>query len=283
MRLFSTAPPSQQSRSWKNYATRWGLAIGAVYYYNTSNVFAQEPALTVPPTSPSDETSIPTLESIAEARQSKTTSSSLNSSAATIDGPNSPSLDDTEEEASQQGAFNEETGEINWDCPCLGGMAHGPCGENFRAAFSCFVFSKAEPKGMDCIDNFKSMQDCFRQYPEVYGGEYEDGESPEDDDLSYSNPEVDEPSIPPPLDPSLPMPAVDQPSVPLYTSKTSVDKAPLSPLASDSQATSPSSSMSDHTGTGARASSRTTEEPVSESEELVPKAWHDTNAPNEGV
>lgn len=48
-RLFSTAPPSQQSRSWKNSATRWGLAIGAVYYYNTSNVFAEEPAC--PPSS----------------------------------------------------------------------------------------------------------------------------------------------------------------------------------------------------------------------------------------
>lgn len=54
-----------------------------------------------------------------------------------------------EDEAEQQGAFNEETGEINWDCPCLGGMAYGPCGEEFRAAFSCFVFSKEEPKGVD--------------------------------------------------------------------------------------------------------------------------------------
>lgn len=35
-------------------------------------------------------------------------------------------LEDIEAEAGQQGAFNEETGEINWDCPCLGGMAHGP-------------------------------------------------------------------------------------------------------------------------------------------------------------
>jgi intermembrane space import and assembly protein 40 len=60
-----------------------------------------------------------------------------------------------EAEAGQQGAFNEETGEINWDCPCLGGMAHGPCGEQFRAAFSCFVFSEADPKGMDCVDKFK--------------------------------------------------------------------------------------------------------------------------------
>ena len=60
-----------------------------------------------------------------------------------------------EDEADQQGAFNPETGEINWDCPCLGGMASGPCGEEFRAAFSCFVYSKEEPKGMDCIDKFQ--------------------------------------------------------------------------------------------------------------------------------
>ena len=86
---------------------------------------------------------------------------------------------DLEEEASQQGAFNEETGEINWDCPCLGGMAHGPCGEEFRTAFSCFVFSNEEPKGMDCIDRFKGMQDCFRQHPDVYGGELDDEEDEE--------------------------------------------------------------------------------------------------------
>jgi intermembrane space import and assembly protein 40 len=60
-----------------------------------------------------------------------------------------------EEEADQQGAFNPETGEINWDCPCLGGMAHGPCGEEFKAAFSCFVYSNEEPKGVDCIEKFK--------------------------------------------------------------------------------------------------------------------------------
>lgn len=64
-------------------------------------------------------------------------------------------LEDLEEEAGQQGAFNPETGEINWDCPCLGGMAHGPCGEEFKAAFSCFVYSKEEPKGVECIDKFK--------------------------------------------------------------------------------------------------------------------------------
>jgi intermembrane space import and assembly protein 40 len=65
------------------------------------------------------------------------------------------SMGGLEEEAGQQGAFNPETGEINWDCPCLGGMADGPCGPEFKEAFSCFVFSEEEPKGMDCIYRFK--------------------------------------------------------------------------------------------------------------------------------
>jgi intermembrane space import and assembly protein 40 len=54
-------------------------------------------------------------------------------------------------------------------------MAHGPCGEQFKAAFSCFVYSTEEPKGMDCIDKFKYVQSAtaeFRQNGEGYGGIY---------------------------------------------------------------------------------------------------------------
>ena len=68
----------------------------------------------------------------------------------TLDG-----MEELEEDAGQQAAFDPVTGEINWDCPCLGGMAHGPCGEDFKAAFSCFVHSTEEPKGMDCIEKFQ--------------------------------------------------------------------------------------------------------------------------------
>jgi intermembrane space import and assembly protein 40 len=71
-------------------------------------------------------------------------------------------------------AFNEETGEINWDCPCLGNMTQPPCGETFKAAFSCFVYSKEEPKGADCVELFREMQDCFQKYPEIYGSEIDD-------------------------------------------------------------------------------------------------------------
>ncbi|XP_022097417.1 mitochondrial intermembrane space import and assembly protein 40-like [Acanthaster planci] len=59
-------------------------------------------------------------------------------------------------------------GDINWNCPCLGGMASGPCGVEFREAFSCFHYSEADPKGSDCIDSFRTMQECMVQYPELY-------------------------------------------------------------------------------------------------------------------
>lgn len=127
----------------------------------------------------------PTIDTVAEKRPAQatqltqTTPSLANTSTTPIPDDASTATgtpDELEEEASQQGAFNEETGEINWDCPCLGGMAHGPCGEQFRAAFSCFVFSKEEPKGVDCIEHFKTMQNCFREHPDVYGAELEDDE-----------------------------------------------------------------------------------------------------------
>ncbi|XP_054472110.1 mitochondrial intermembrane space import and assembly protein 40 [Anoplopoma fimbria] len=67
-------------------------------------------------------------------------------------------------------------GDINWNCPCLGGMASGPCGSQFKEAFSCFHYSKEELKGSECIDNFRNMQECMQKYPELYPQE-EDKES----------------------------------------------------------------------------------------------------------
>lgn len=76
-------------------------------------------------------------------------------------------------------AYNPETGEINWDCPCLGGMAHGPCGEEFKTAFSCFIYSEAEPKGVDCVEKFQGMQECFKKHPEIYAEQLRDADEAE--------------------------------------------------------------------------------------------------------
>ena len=59
-------------------------------------------------------------------------------------------------------------GDINWNCPCLGGMAVGPCGVEFRDAFSCFHHSQAEVKGSDCLEKFADMQKCMQKYPELF-------------------------------------------------------------------------------------------------------------------
>ncbi|XP_010137398.1 PREDICTED: mitochondrial intermembrane space import and assembly protein 40, partial [Buceros rhinoceros silvestris] len=67
--------------------------------------------------------------------------------------------DDPDDPYEEQGLIL-PNGDINWNCPCLGGMASGPCGEQFKSAFSCFHYSTEEIKGSDCVDQFRAMQEC---------------------------------------------------------------------------------------------------------------------------
>ncbi|XP_052866300.1 mitochondrial intermembrane space import and assembly protein 40 [Anopheles cruzii] len=99
-----------------------------------------------------------------------------------------------------------ESGDINWNCPCLGGMAIGPCGVEFREAFSCFHYSQAEPKGSDCYEAFSTMNECMRNYPGVYKQNLneEDGEDASGVAMIANNgdgkEDVDEPSAKPPAE-----------------------------------------------------------------------------------
>ena len=88
-------------------------------------------------------------------------------------------LTESNAQPTPQSAYDPSTGTINWDCPCLGNMTQPPCGNAFKDAFSCFVFSEAEPKGVDCLEKFNKMQECFREHPEIYKDMLED-----DDDAS---------------------------------------------------------------------------------------------------
>ncbi|KFX89495.1 hypothetical protein V490_06981 [Pseudogymnoascus sp. VKM F-3557] len=213
-RKFLSTSAAPKKRTWKGAAVRWGLAGTGLYYYNTTDIFAEQEEAAIDRLESSihhiQQSELPTIEAIvaekraraaARAAEDKAKAKAAEAAAAApksdspssetpedksaaaapaIEGeepaPQGGSIDDLEAEAGQQGAFNPETGEINWDCPCLGGMAHGPCGEEFREAFSCFVHSTEEPKGMECIEKFKGMQDCFRAHPDMYGAELEDDE-----------------------------------------------------------------------------------------------------------
>jgi intermembrane space import and assembly protein 40 len=51
-------------------------------------------------------------------------------------------------------------------------------------AYRCFIDSKEEDKGSECIEHFRGMQLCFEEHPEHYkdflssgGGENEEEES----------------------------------------------------------------------------------------------------------
>jgi len=90
-----------------------------------------------------------------------------------------------------EGAINEETGEINWDCPCLKSALEPPCGNFFKEAFSCFVSSKAEPKGSDCLEKFSAMQDCFRAHPEIYAANNNEDDAGSKDDIVDARQEID--------------------------------------------------------------------------------------------
>ncbi|KAK4446960.1 mitochondrial intermembrane space import and assembly protein 40 [Podospora aff. communis PSN243] len=214
-RRFVSTSAAAKKGTWKGTGLRWALAIGAIYFYNTSPIFADElPPQSVPAPAPFSDADQPTIDALIEEKRkqakaaaptvpapdaptettekTETAAELAATSESTVTGGAAPepgSPEALEQEAEQQGAFNPETGEINWDCPCLGGMAHGPCGEEFKAAFSCFVYSTEEPKGMDCIEKFQGMQDCFRQYPEIYGAEIADA----DEEGESSAPEADVP------------------------------------------------------------------------------------------
>ncbi|KAL4927265.1 coiled-coil-helix-coiled-coil-helix domain-containing protein [Aspergillus undulatus] len=253
-RFISTTPSGTKSRSWKNTFVRVGLAAGAIYYYNTSSVFAETPSLSFrpkPAPKPEDEKPLPTLDSVKpKSREEKPKTQPAETAASTPDDANVSeqseqslkSAEELEEEAGQQAAFNPETGEINWDCPCLGGMAYGPCGQEFRAAFSCFVYSEEEPKGIDCIDKFKAMQDCFRAHPDVYGAELED-----DDEAPAAAP-----SEPAPVD------------------------AAGQPLAAQVDASVPPAEKREH-ALEARDQAKSTSE-LPETDEVIPKAWHESES-----
>ncbi|KAI5839227.1 hypothetical protein DFP73DRAFT_501907 [Morchella snyderi] len=195
-RLLSTSAAPKKRSTLKGTAARWALAGGIVYWYTTSAVFADEPKYREErPAGPTEaETDRPaSLLPTTPLRRSKTSTTRQGEGegegeSAALAAHSRAAADELEEEASQEGAFNPETGEINWDCPCLGGMAHGPCGDEFKAAFSCFVFSSEDPKGVDCIERFKDMQACFQQHPDVYGSELDDDNDSDDDDLDTAGP-----------------------------------------------------------------------------------------------
>lgn len=70
-------------------------------------------------------------------------------------------------------------------------MTEGPCGEVFKEAFSCFVYSKEEPKGADCLEQFSKMHECMVANIDHYGSGDEDESEGEKAEAKTEEKEVD--------------------------------------------------------------------------------------------
>ena len=66
-----------------------------------------------------------------------------------------------------------DDGRPNFECPCLGSLPHGPCGEFFRQSFSCWLKYKDSPDDLgfknECQPKFIAWTRCNDQYPDMYG------------------------------------------------------------------------------------------------------------------
>lgn len=69
-------------------------------------------------------------------------------------------------------AIDPVTGEINWNCPCMGNNTQGPCGELFKNAFKCFISNRDNLE--ICTDKFTKMNKCQAKYPLIYNDEKEE-------------------------------------------------------------------------------------------------------------
>lgn len=190
-RCVHTNAGSSSTRVFKNYSTRSRLTLGATVTLaaymtwslssDSQRISLDAKPLPTPKKLPASATpSLPAADSPPPPIQTDETSSVPVLEEDADNTPPAAPVEAPSEEQSSGGAYNPVTGEINWDCPCLGGMAHGPCGPEFKEAFSCFVYSEKEPKGIDCVEKFKAMQNCFREHPDVYGEEIMDDDDEED-------------------------------------------------------------------------------------------------------
>jgi len=43
------------------------------------------------------------------------------------------------------------------NCPCVSEIKSSPCGADFTEAFSCYLRSRAEVQGQDCVETYMAL------------------------------------------------------------------------------------------------------------------------------
>jgi hypothetical protein len=125
------------------------------------------------------------------------------------------------------------------------------------------------------------MQDCFRQYPEVYADELAADDDDHEDDAETLSPGINSSpnSNPPNHNYAIPSPEVDEPSV--YT-PPAPKPAPLHPQVDEPSIYPQTPPNPSPLSSGASQQVSPDGGPVSESEQLAPKALYDVSVNTKG-
>lgn len=81
--------------------------------------------------------------------------------------------------------FVQPNGELNFGCPCVGGLHAGPCGYEMREFISCNFYNsqdKEDPRGHECDDKMYAMMQCIDKHEEYYKHKMSSDPEDEDDD-----------------------------------------------------------------------------------------------------
>lgn len=110
------------------------------------------------------------------------------------------------------------------------------------------TFRLSGPRAPLTVTPLRAMQNCFRQYPEVYGAELEDDEAPAEGQVASAAPG---------------------------------DEQPVSAAQIDASSTPDEKHARAHEVNAETKSQLAEKGELPESDELIPKSWHDTEAKNE--
>lgn len=92
--------------------------------------------------------------------------------------------------------FVQPNGELNFGCPCVGGLHAGPCGYEMREFISCNFYNskdQEDPRGQNCEDKMFTMMQCIDKHEEYYKHKMSsDPEEEEEDPFAITDEQEDE-------------------------------------------------------------------------------------------
>ncbi|XP_061166320.1 mitochondrial intermembrane space import and assembly protein 40-like [Saccostrea echinata] len=91
--------------------------------------------------------------------------------------------------------FVQPNGDLNFGCPCVGGLHAGPCGYEMREFLSCNYYNskdKEDPRGQGCDEKLDTMMSCIQKHADYYREKMSGDDEEEEDPFTITENEEEE-------------------------------------------------------------------------------------------